>query len=129
MFMFCTRSACHPHDSSFCLVRSSQSVPPVNISLKRARTNYTVHSSIHDERLHLNSNSSHDLITNGVITEEMTHTLTYTSSQSLNETHLQTDLTNNSTDSDYAPPAYDSLPTRNSRVISSQPNLEPSIPV
>lgn len=132
--------ACHPHDSSFSLVHSSQMISPENASLKRARTNYTGHSPIHDERIHLaseleytsepnslghfQSNSSHDLITNGAITE-MTHTATYISNQNPTETHIPTNFTNISTDSDYAsnsaPPAYDSLPTRISRVNSSQP--------
>lgn len=122
--------ACHLHNPSFSLVRSSQRVPSANVSLKRIRTNYTVHSSIRDERIHLNSNSSQDLISNSAITE-MTHTLTYippSPGQSLNETDLQTNLTNNFTVSDYAPPAYDSLPARNSHVNSSQPNVEPSNP-
>jgi len=120
-------------------VRSSQTIAPANASLKRAHTNYTLHSPIHDERFqlasgytsepsllqaggHFQSNSSHDLIPNGAITEEMTHSPTYIPAQSPNETHLQTDFTNIPTDSDYAsnsaPPAYDSLPTR-SRVNSS----------
>lgn len=124
----CVLYSCHLHDSSFSLVRSSsQTIPPANVDLKRARTNYTVHSSIHDDsRVHLTSeytsnanlhvgghfqsNSSQDLITNGTITEEMTDTPTYMPSQSA---HLQTDSTGPriSTSSD-APPAYDSLPSR-----------------
>lgn len=55
----------HPHDSSFYLVHVSQIIPPTNVGLKRARTNYTVHSP------------NHDLITNGAITGEMTRTLIY----------------------------------------------------
>jgi hypothetical protein len=141
---FCTRTARHPHDSSFSLVYSSQIIPPANDSLKRARTIHTLQSPIHDERIHFvseytsdrnsqagghfQSNSSHDLITNSAISEEMTHTPTNIPDQSPNasENHrVQTvfTVTNISTDSDYAsnsaPPAYDSLPTRISGVNSS----------
>lgn len=139
--------SCHPHHSSFSPVFSSSSIiiPPANVDLKRGRTNYTAHSSIHDEGIHIaseytsdantqtghlsyiQSNSSHDLITNGAMTEEMTDTPTYIPGQSPNETHLQTDFTNISTNSDHAPPAYDSLPDRPSSVNPSfSQNLEPS---
>lgn len=64
------------------------------------------------------------------MTEEMTDTPTYIPGQSPNETHLQTDFTNISTNSDHAPPAYDSLPDRPSSVNPSfSQNLEPSTPV
>lgn len=140
--MFRTRRAWHPHDLSFSLVFPSPIIPPANGSLKRARTNYTAHSPIHDERIylaseleytsspisqvggHFQSNSSHDLIASGATTEEMTHTSTYIPDRSPIETRFQTDLTN-TTDSDYAsnsaPPAYDSLPTPVSPVNSSHP--------
>ena len=99
--------------TSFSLVqvRSSQIISPENVALKR--DNHTVHY----------------LIANGA-SEDMTRTLIYILlNQSLvNETHLLTDLTNNSTESDYDPPAYDSLSSRNSHLnsISSSPDLEPS---
>ena len=99
---------CLPIPTSFSLVQvpSSKIISP---ELKRARTNHT----------------AHNLIANGA-SEEMTRTLP---GQSLvNETHLQTDLANNSTESDNAPPTYDSLSSRNSHLnsSSSRPSLEPS---
>ena len=136
--MFCN---CYPHGSSFSLVYSSQTIPPANATLKRGRTNYTPHSPIHDGSIHFaseleytsgpntptgghfQSNSSLNLIANGAFTET-THTPTYIPGQSPNETHVQTNFTNISTDSDYAsnsaPPAYDSLPTNVSRVNPSR---------
>jgi len=135
-------------------VYSSQIISPANGDLKRARTNYTVHSSIHDRRFylasapsvyssdanhhtgnHFQSNSSQDLITHGTITEEMPNTPTYISGQSPIQTHFhhETDSTNISTNSDYAPPAYDSLPrrTRTTSYVNSSfsQNIEPSTPV
>jgi hypothetical protein len=130
--MLCsTRCPCHPYDSF------SPVTPPANVGLKRVGTNYTVLSPIHDEGIDLaseytsnadphwqpgfQSNSSHDLITNGAITEEMTHTRTYIQGQGPNEAHLQTDFT-----TDYAPPpAYDSLTTRSQNLETLHSGLIP----
>lgn len=138
--------SCHPHNSSISLVYSSQIIPPENVDLRRARSNYTVHSSIHDDMYvaseytsnanfqageHFQPDSSHDFITNGATTEEMTDTQTYIPGQIPNENHIQIDPSDVSTicESDYAPPAYHTIPSRTAFANSPfNQNLEPSTP-